>query len=782
MSKSMLIGWMCVGLACGYAAAEPAPMTASQQQRVDSVTHRIQNLFHLPRADARGGRLLAMTEWLDKVNPASVDAQRLLRDIHQTRRKFALAAQSAAKLHTLQPADYFNNRQWLEYTVLSKTSVVERIDVAKAIAEDPKQSAPLRAEAWMKAAASWQRRGDPKQVSVATEQCLTLDPLNQSGLLRRLSAAKDSNSVLRAQTMCGLISGNPRRWWVIRELSQLLSHEGLHTEALSMAKAAWAVQGNGEPITRAPVSVVEAYINLMLDADLAAQVATEFESSLTRYGTHPMVVSMMIEAYRETDQMTKANALKQSLEAMLRGRLATSQQSYNRQKTPAAHLRLIEAASHLTWYYLLVARTPVRGLSSLRGLPKEVQKTEAVQHLLHAASLANGQADAIVELRKLAPTRPMAAAMLAKQAYQEGEPDEGKKWLDVGLKQGRSGLAYQYLRSLAKANKVPVGPMKESAQLRACVAKIPAAVLAMGTDPASAIQVTLTTPKPDVAVGEAMVVQATLTNRSSVPMPLGAGAMVSNQYTLQLRMETPRNRPVAVEPVILFNAPKYLQPGKSVTGQVRIDIGPLDTYLRHHPLDTVRLKVTGIISPVQKRASLVSEMPTVPTPTLTLKRVGLTEMIAGVNRLQQAVEQLDRELAGGNLAVRCRASRQLGALVTYVQKQRALGNRGHAASLELSKTQLVGLVRRALADKDQAVRCDILAALCGATLSAEQLNVVAPLLRDPSPIVRMGVAELIGLSGTEGAHQVMTMLAKDKSAPVAMMANAFIRQWKKASR
>ena len=376
----------------------------------------------------------------------------------------------------------------------------------------------------------------------------------------------------------------------------------------------------------------------------------------------------------------------------------------------------------------------------------------------------------------------MAAAMLAKQAYQEGEPDEGKKWLEVGLKQGRSGLAYQYLRSLAKANKVAVGPMKESAQLRACVAKIPAAVLAMGTDPASAIQVTLTTPKPDVAVGEAMVVQATLTNRSSVPMPLGAGAMVSNQYTLQLRMETPRNRPVAVEPVILFNAPKYLQPGKSVTGQVRIDIGPLDTYLRHHPLDTVRLKVTGIISPVQKRASLVSEMPTVPKPTLTLKRVGLTEMIAGVNRLQQAVEQLDRELAGGNLAVRCRASRQLGALVTYVQKQRALGNSGHAASLELSKTQLVGLVRRALADKDQAVRCDILAALCGATLSAEQLNVVAPLLRDPSPIVRMGVAELIGLIGTEGANQVMSMLAKDKSAPVAMMANAFIRQWKKSSR
>ena len=96
MSKSMLVGWMCVVLACSYAAAESTPMTASQQQRVDSAIHRIQNLFHLPRAEARGGRLLAMTDWLEQVNPPSVDAQRLLRDIHQTRRKFALAAQSGA--------------------------------------------------------------------------------------------------------------------------------------------------------------------------------------------------------------------------------------------------------------------------------------------------------------------------------------------------------------------------------------------------------------------------------------------------------------------------------------------------------------------------------------------------------------------------------------------------------------------------------------------------------------------------------------------------------------
>ena len=782
MSKTMLVGWMCVVLACSYAAAESTPMTASQQQRVDSATHRIQNLFHLPRAEARGGRLLAMTDWLEQVNPPSVDAQRLLRDIHQTRRKFALAAQSAAKLHALQPADYFNNRQWIEYTVLSKESVVDRIAAAKAVAENPKQSAPLRAEAWMQAAEAWQRRGDPKQVSIAIANCLKLDPLNQTGLLARLASAKDSTSLLRAQTMCALIKGNPRRWWVLWELSDLLSHEGLHAEALIMAKTAWTVQGNGEPITTAPVSVVENYMNLMLDADRAPQIAKEFEDVLPRYRTHPMVVSMMIEAYRETNQMRKANALKQSLEAMLRGRLATAEQSYRRDQTPEAHLRLVEAASHLTWYYLLVARTPVRGLSNLRRLPKELQKTGAVRHLLRASELANGQADAIAKLKKLAPTRPMAAAMLARQEYQDKQPAEGKKWILVGLEQGRSGLAYQYLRSLAKANKVAIPPMKESEQVRACVSKLSPAVLAMGTDPAAAIHVTLTTPKPDVVLGEAMIVRATLTNRSSVPMCLGPGAMVSNQYTLQIRMETPRSQAVAVEPVIVFDAPKYLLPGKSVTGQVRLDIGPLDTYLRHHPLDTVRLTVKGIVSPVQKRASLVSGIPIVPQPTLTLTRVGLTEPIAGTNRLQQAVEMIDRELAAGKLAVRCRASRQLGALVTYVQKQRALGNRGHQASRELSKTQLVGLVRRALSDKDEAVRCDMLAALCGAKLSGEQFNVIAPLLRDPSPIVRMGVAELIGLSGTEGAHQVMGMLARDKSTPVKMMATAFIREWKKQSR
>ena len=782
MSKSMLVGWMCVVLACACAGAEPAPMTASQQQEVDSVTHRIQSLFHLPRADARGGRLLAMTEWLEQISPPSVDAQRMLRDIHQTRRKFALAAQSAAKLHALQPSDYFNNRQWLEYALLSKASVVDRIAAAQAVAEDPKQSAPLRADAWMKAAESWQRRGDPKQVSRAIKECLTLDPLNRRGLLGRLAEATDSNSLLRAQTMCGLIEGNPRAWWVLRELSELLSYEGLHSEALSMAKTAWAVQGNGNSISRAPISVIESYINLMLDADLAPEIIKEFEPSLSRYRTHPMVVSMMIEAYRETDQKAKANALKDSLEAMLRGRLATAQQSYKRNKTTETHLRVVEAVSHLTWYYLLVARTPVRGLSNLRHLPKEIQATEAVQHLLRASELVNGQADAMVKLKELAPTRPMAAAMLAWQAYQKSQPDEAKKWLAVGLEQGRSGLAYQYLRSMAKKNNVAVPPMKESAQIRARVSKLPAAVLAMGADPAAAIQVTLTTLKPDVVLGEAMIVHTTLTNRSSVPMPLGAGAMVSNQYTLQIQMETPRARTVSVEPVLFFNAPKYLQPGKSVTGQVRLDIGPLDTYLRNHPLDTVRLTVTGIVSPVQKRASLVSEMPTVPQPTVTLTRVGLTEASVGPRRLQRAVEQIDRELATGKLPVRCGASRQLGALVTYVQKQRALGDRGHRASRQLSKTQLVGLVRRALADKDEAVRCDMLAALCGAKLSGEQLNVIAPLLRDPSPIVRMGVAELIGLSGTEGAHQVLTMLAKDKSAPVAMMANAFIRQWKKKSR
>jgi hypothetical protein len=301
----------------------------------------------------------------------------------------------------------------------------------------------------------------------------------------------------------------------------------------------------------------------------------------------------------------------------------------------------------------------------------------------------------------------------------------------------------------------------------------------MGVQPETFLQARIRPVKDVVPLAEAIEIEATLTNRGSLPIPIGPRGLVSHRMGLAVVVnERPSLRFMSL-PVAIWPAPRFLAPGRSLTCRVRLDVGALDTYLANHPLEQLTLAVEGVVSPQEGPEGIVSGLPTVPAPRAQLRRLGLLGEWNGVppvspQDFSRQVRSVETTLAEGAVPQRMRAVRIVAGLLGWIREvENGAIAMPESLRAEADKKVLLGLMARAEDDPSPVVRAELLAALGHAHLGPEILNQLGLLIEDPSALVRFRMAELIGSSGTKGREAMVAKYAADSDPLVRRMARAF---------
>ena len=285
--------------------------------------------------------------------------------------------------------------------------------------------------------------------------------------------------------------------------------------------------------------------------------------------------------------------------------------------------------------------------------------------------------------------------------------------------------------------------------------------------------------RAEVAPGEAISVRATLTNTGPVDVVLDEGSLTSPVMSLRVTVAG-REAAFTDLPLLSWRAPHSLEPGKSLSAEMRIDLGSLALYLASRPLETVALEVNGLLGPVQLGESFESSVPKVVVPPARIVRRGLIESFgldpAGdwPKTYRLSLGYVVRDMKRGSLRQRLRAARQVGSLLTLVRNVELHTQRLKAGQVgAVTKPVLLTMLRVVLEDNSPAVRAEMVAALEHVTLDGSILPLLGPVIEHPSPLVRLRVAELMGASGIQANRTVLDYLAQDKDELVRAMAEAF---------
>ena len=154
---------------CSLSAAEvpTTPPDATKALMTDSLLWSAMSLYHSPDAVARGGRVLAITAYMESLDSTNWGVLRFLCDVNQTRGDFKAAAQEAKKQLNEFPGDYTTGLQWLRFNLDSLNTAKQRIELLNVLLGKEKVPKALRAEAAMELARVYQGQGDHEKAAGA---------------------------------------------------------------------------------------------------------------------------------------------------------------------------------------------------------------------------------------------------------------------------------------------------------------------------------------------------------------------------------------------------------------------------------------------------------------------------------------------------------------------------------------------------------------------------------------------------------------------------------------
>jgi hypothetical protein len=235
----------------------------------------------------------------------------------------------------------------------------------------------------------------------------------------------------------------------------------------------------------------------------------------------------------------------------------------------------------------------------------------------------------------------------------------------------------------------------------------------------------------------------------------------------------------ATLPLVVWPAPRVLEPGKSLRRLVRLDVGPLAWHLDVRPLNAMTLNVTGVLYPDRTGRSLI------PDARVQGARIQRADLLGQFDRsdlkawpriYRRALGRVVRSIQRGQLPERMVAARQVASLLVLDGLVRA-GQVQPPAQLagRLDKPVLLRMMIEVLKDGSDVVRAELLAGLLAAPLDKSIVRYLGPpVIRDKSPLVRLRLVELMGAAGMTGAGSIVRVLSGDPHPRVRMMAEGFL--------
>lgn len=769
----------------GLAGAQDAPAMerVSRDLAIESLLQSAQNLYHMPAAPARAGRLVALANKVAELAPDDPRALRLLSDVWQSQDKLTEAAQAARKQLQANPTDHAAGVRWIRLELAQRNRAVERSEFLKGVVDTPTLPEPLRAVAAAELATLLIGQGAQTDAKAVLDQALELDPLNYAALVNRLDLMDSPTAADRAKTLIQLLRGNPRAWWIAQELAAALGDVGLHREAVGYLMHAWRLaEGKASLAEQAPVKFAADYASALLDADMPDEVVRLFGPQLERLADDDQgqFLSLMVEAYRAAGQTQEAQQLAQRTERLYKNQLEQRELAAEIKGENAANEVNAALASSLAWFYLLTGDQSDQALAYARKASDLGAAGEAQSLLLAASQVAAGETLALANLEGMAKDYPLAAAVLAEHYFAAGDEAAARKAMLAGFKHPRRHLAYRKLMRLANAHNYDIPPAAEAPGVRNALAGLDRSVVQMGIDPGQFIEVTLRAPQMELELGAPVEVEAVFTNASDVPVPLGAWGLLDNMVGLKVRIDQTDRLTFSALPVAVLPAPRMLASGQSITARVRLDVGGFAAHLAHHPLPQLSLHVMGTIAPRETREGVVSSLPELPAPEVTIVRKGLLGDWRGTgqadaDRYNRGLADVEQFLQRGTPAERMRAARVVAGLLGWIRETESGDSRvPPELSRVVSKPQLLGLMAQAQKNPLPVVRAELAAALNYANLGPSMLNQLGAMIDDPSALVRFRMAELIGASGTKGNTRMINVYARDADPMVRLMAQAFL--------
>ncbi|MFB3893649.1 MAG: HEAT repeat domain-containing protein [Phycisphaerae bacterium] len=550
----------------------------------------------------------------------------------------------------------------------------------------------------------------------------------------------------------------------------------------SASAPATAAAAGDMPLKGGPVDFVPSEAQ----ADMARKAIKIFEPLIEKYPQSVDLRSMLVEAYRAAGLPEKADAAVKDMEA-----------AYVK-KTKDAITLSSNLAGEMAWFYVMTLPDPAKALDFAQKA-ESINATDAdVQRVLGAAELLSPKADfrrkGFERLGYLARGGDnYSAVLLAEYDLANDDKTGFMEMARAVAGRGRSGPAFRRLCQLADGAGIDV-PLARDARnmqedLRKRLGQFDPRYLEVALAPDKYISVTIKPAPASVSVGQPLVVEAVLTDLSDLKIPLGDWGLFSPTIGFTaLAPQGDKAGPFKELPMAVWPAPRYLVKGQQpLSCKARLDVGALAAYLNCRPLEDVTITIESMVDPVQKESKFNSSLPSLRVEPVTITRTSLLTLApdadltsdAGLVKAYTTMLGVitQKDILRGELPQRMLAARRVAALLSYAQAVEA-GKATLPKALvgTFDRLTILAMFQALLKDPSATVRAEAITAMEGLAPDEHVVALVRPLVDDPSPLVRLRVAELLGANWPKravGQDKILEQLAGDADPQVKMMAGAF---------
>ncbi len=759
----------------------PAGRPADSQELADklaaeSLRDSAISLFHSPvDTPGRAGRIASLLKMADAIKPGDPKTNLLLADVYfaQDKPEQEIAAMEAYL--AAYPQDFSRSLRWLELKLKTFNKSEEIIEFITGLEKRNDIPDAVKAEALgHKGRLMHQEFGTTEAIEVFT-LALKLDPANNYCLEEKFRLSKATTPVDVAKLQIAMFKTSPRNITIARSIGELAGSLGLYKEQMKFYDYARTLDDRYKKLGIADYQLRMEYLNALLDAGEYQKAIDDFQPLLKNFPNEVNIRLWLIEAYRGLGQNEKADALAADSEKILTTDETSIETSVSKPKI-------------LSQFYLLT-KPEMRAALGYAMQAERIASDDPVTIRLLGAAMSRSDkpeeaARGAEKLKPLADKDAYAAAFLAEYYFAVNDEKSAKKVITGAASLSRNGAAFRYLASVAKNHNVDIPPAKYGKEVASVIAGLDKQFMEMGLEPEKFIQITLKPVKDSYGIGEIIELQAVLKNIGSVDIPVGlqTGGLFAPSLALSVTAQDVGKEEIfANMPSVIWPAPRYLQPGQTITTKVRIDVGMLGKFLAERPLLDITLDVTALLSPVQYREQLRSDLPTVQISPVKIVR---TNMMGQFNRdnvdewpnaYQTALGRIVRDIRRGELAQRMTAARQVGSLLTFAQ-QVQYNKQVLPPQLKkvFSKPVFLRMMVTMLEDPSDVVQAEVLASLNYARLDESIIKYLGgSLIESKSPLVRMRLIEALGASDTKGQETMIDYFSNDPDDMVKTMARSF---------
>lgn len=743
-----------------------APPLSPEQVGAFALRHSALNLIHAPaNTPARAGRLVLLTRLAVELDPTDPDGLAILTDIYEIQGDYKAAEQLVTRRLKDNPDDYVLSLSYLRLRLAQLQTASDKLAFLQKFAADKNRDVYIRAQASAQAAEIYLGQGDNAKALAAFQDARRLDGLLPSAIKGVLGLTRNLSQAQRLALLLALVradAADPEALW---QAALLLNNVGQFQEAVSFYDAAYQLmQARGESPDEA---FLVQYFNGLLDARQSRKAIEIFVPLLNKHKDSMEIKSLLREAFVTVGDDPKAANLAENIEQQLRNMEIP-------EEDPAATYRT------MAWQYTINDLRPYTALACARTAAKGLPSNGALELVLGAAELRGGQEKAgLTRLKKLQKKDPYAAVFLAEHYYRANDPAAGKAALLDAAAQTRRGRAFRRATELATRQHVKLPEPGGTEDMRKQLKNFTSDTLAMGVTPQRFVRTYLRPAAPTAMPGEHIMLGALLSNESPYAIPLGPSGLLNANISLRAVPRRGQREEFDDLPMIDFKAPRYLAVEQNLQRWTLADVGNLDEYLMRRPLETIQLTFYGIVDPMQKGQVLVPSLPGLETDGVDVFRLDLLgqfdrEKVSWPKRYQYSLGYLVKLMRADRIEARMVAARATASLLTFVGDLQ-VGRATVPPKLtgQVKQPVLLTLLREVLKDKSPYVRAEAVSSLIYCRVDNNILRILSAVQNDPSPLVRLRMAELVGVTQPAGYKKLIQQYQNDEDETVHAMAKLF---------